>query len=155
MGLDYVAAGLGIEIEKDIRETLIMAWDRLAPWPEADNVVAAVKHKGYATAILSNGDQDMLEAVASKFDAGFDHILSSEKSGKYKPHPAVYALPEIELGIAKKDVLHIAGSPNDVLGAVHAGVACLWSNRNGDCLLDPAFPPLAEVGDLTGILDML
>jgi len=155
MALDYVAARNGITIQASTRDALILAWDTLQPWPEADAAVAAVKAKGCATAILSNGDQDMLEAVARNFTAGFDHILSSETAGKYKPHPAVYDLPTTVLGIAKGDVLHVAGSPNDVLGAVAAGMACAWSNRHGDRVLDPRYPPTHELADLSGVPSLL
>jgi len=155
MALDYVAARNGVTVDGDTRAQLILAWDSLQPWPEADEAIAAVKAKGYAIAILSNGDQNMLDAVAGNFTTAFDHILSSETAGKYKPHPAVYDLPTTVLGIAKKDVLHVAGSPNDVLGAVAAGMPCAWSNRHGDRILDPRYPPTHELSDLSGVPDLL
>ncbi len=155
MALDYVVGRNDVEIFPETREALIRAWDKLNPWPEANEVVGAVKAKGCMTAILSNGDQAMLEAVAHNFTSGFDHILSAETAGKYKPHPAVYNLPTTVLGIDKMDVLHIAGSANDVLGTVAAGMACVWSNRHGDILLDPAYPPTTVISDLTGVPDLL
>lgn len=155
MALDYVAGRSSVDMLPETREALIKAWDELNPWPEANEAVGAVKAKGFMTAILSNGDQAMLEAVARNFSSGFDHILSSETAGKYKPHPAVYDLPSTVLGIEKKDVLHIAGSPNDVLGCIAAGVACVWSNRHGDILLDPAYPATAVLSDLSGVPDLL
>jgi 2-haloacid dehalogenase len=155
MGLDYVAGRNGIELRPETREFLILAWDKLKPWPEADATVAAVKANGCKTAILSNGDQDMLEAVARNFSAGFDFILSSESAGKYKPHPAIYNLPTTILGISKTDVLHVAGSGNDVLGAVASGMACVWSNRHGDILLDPDYPPTSVLSDLSGVPELI
>jgi 2-haloacid dehalogenase len=155
MGLEYASWKAGVDIPPQDRESLLTAWDRLAPWPEANAVVRSVKEMGIATAILSNGDRDMLEAAASAFDAGFDHILSSEDAGVYKPHPAIYALPETDLGLSMEDVLHVAGSPNDVLGAAAAGVVCIWSNRHGDRLLDPAYAPVREYADLNGVIDYL
>ena len=155
MALDYVADRNGIEFPQGTREGLIEAWNTLNPWPEADEVVGAVKAKGYATAILSNGDQAMLEAVARNFSSGFDHILSSETAGKYKPHPAVYDLPTSVLGVEKANVLHVAGSSNDVLGCVAAGMACIWSNRHEDTLLDPDYAPVTILPDLSGVPDLL
>lgn len=155
MALDYVAARNGVTIGDGTRNKLILAWDTLQPWPEADAAVAAVKAKGYAIAILSNGDQDMLEAAARNFTAKFDHVLSSESAGKYKPHPAVYDLPTTLLDIPKRDVLHVAGSANDVLGAVAAGMTCAWSNRHGDRILDPRYPPTHELPNLSGVADLL
>jgi len=155
MALDYVAGHFNVEISPETREGLIGEWDKLKPWPEANEVVGAIKAKGCMTAILSNGDQAMLEAVAQNFSSGFDHILSAETAGKYKPHPTIYNLPTTVLGIDKMDVLHIAGSANDVLGAVAAGIACVWSNRHGDILLDPAYPPTTEISNLAGVPDLL
>ena len=97
----------------------------------------------------------VLAALAEPFGADMDHILSAETAGVYKPHPAVYDLPEAELGIAKAEVLHVAGSPNDAMGAIAGGMACYWSNRTGDRVLDPAYPPTAEGADLTGALALL
>lgn len=151
IGLDYLARRDGLNLDHETRENLVFAWDRMRPWPEADEAIAAIKAKGYSTAILSNGDQDMLEVVATQFTTGFDYILSSETAGKYKPHPAVYDLPSGVLGIAKDQVLHVAGSTNDVLGAISTGMPCVWSNRHGDVVLDPAFPPTKEVLNLSGV----
>ena len=155
MALDYVAGRHDLAINPDKHKRMVMAWDTMRPWPEANEVIASIRAKGISTAILSNGDQDMLEAVARSFPAGFDHILSSETAGKYKPHPSVYDLPTTVLGVAKSDVLHVAGSANDVLGTIAAGMRCVWSNRHDDLLLDPAFAPEATLADLTGVLQFV
>lgn len=155
MALDYVAGRQGVAIDADKHHRLVMAWDMMRPWPEANDVIAAIKTKGIETAILSNGDQDMLEAVARLFPAGFNHVLSSETAGKYKPHPSVYDLPTTVLGVAKTDVLHVAGSANDVLGTISAGMRCVWSNRHGDLLLDPAYAPEAVLDNLSGVIDLV
>ena len=95
----------------------------------------------------------MLTTIAREFRTPFDDILSSEHCGVYKPHPDMYALPERELGI--EDYLHIAGSPNDVIGARSAGVSCYWSNRQGDCVTLPDYGPDHQGSDLTGILGIV
>ncbi len=155
MALDYVAGRQSLALDPDKRHRLVMAWDTMRPWPEANDVIAAIKAKGIETAILSNGDQEMLEAVARLFPAGFNHILSSETAGKYKPHPSVYDLPTTALGIAKADVLHVAGSANDVLGTVAAGMRCVWSNRHDDLLLDPTYAPETALDNLSGVVDLV
>ena len=156
MALDYCLGQHKLSVTPDVRWSLVLAWDTMRPWPEADAAIAAVKAKGLPTAILSNGDQDMLEAVAGNFSPGtFDHILSSETAGHYKPHPAVYDLPTEVLGIAKADVLHVAGSANDVLGAIAAGMRCAWSNRHRDQVLDPAYPPTHELSNLDDVAALL
>ncbi|HAA92065.1 MAG TPA: hypothetical protein DCE33_06435 [Rhodospirillaceae bacterium] len=155
MGLDYVLARHGIDLPDDQRRELVSAWDAIRPWPEAIELVGEVKNRGYVTAILSNGDHDMLAALAKPFGDKMDHILSAESAGVYKPHPAVYDLPETELKIAKADVLHVAGSGNDVMGAIATGMRCYWSNRNGDRVIDTTYVPTGEGADLTGVLELL
>jgi len=155
LGLDYVLGTNDLAADAATRNDLVMAWDGLKPWPEAVEVVAAVKARGFATAILSNGDQDMLDALARNFGDDMDHVLSSETAGWYKPHPAVYELPERIRGTPLAETLHVAGSPNDVLGAGAFGMACYWSNRTGDLVADPAYGAAHEGRDLTGVLAVL
>jgi 2-haloacid dehalogenase len=155
LGLDYVLATRGIDLAVTDRDRLVMAWDKMTPWPEAQEVIAEVKRRGYRTAILSNGDQDMLDAVAKNFGDDMDHVLSASSAGIYKPHPDVYKLPESILGVAKSDTLHVAGSPNDVLGTVAFGMRCYWSNRNSDVVLDPAYQPDHQGANLRGVLELL
>lgn len=132
-----------------------MAWDRLSPWPQAARVLTVLKERGYPLAILSNGDKDMLHAVAKNVPVCFDHIFSSEDAGAYKPHPGTYALPLRKLGIEAHRILHVAGGANDALGAVAAGLPCYWSNRIGDVVLDPAFAPTHDRPNLEGLSDIL
>ena len=153
LALDYGLKRFDLGVDATLRDDLIRAWYALAPWPEADEVLAACREKGCRLAILSNGDQDMLEALAGGFQTSFDDIFSSEHCGVYKPHPDMYALPIRELGV--QDYLHVAGSPNDAIGAGAAGVSCYWSNRQGDHLLLPEHAPLAEGPDLRGLVDLI
>lgn len=156
MALDYCLARYNITVGADEQINLIFSWDKIKPWPDAETAIASVKAMGCQTAILSNGDQRMLEAVALNFSANlFDHILSSETAGYYKPHPSIYNLPASILGISKESTVHIAGSPNDVLGAIAAGIQCIWSNRHGDLILDPAFPPTHEISNLTRVANLI
>lgn len=153
LALDYSLARYDLEVGPATREDLVRAWYRLSPWPEANGVLGACKSKGYPLAILSNGDADMLEALASGFDTPFDHILSSEQCGRYKPHPRVYAMPARELGV--ENYLHVAGSANDVIGARAAGISCYWSNRHNDRVILPDYAADHTGPDLTGVLDLV
>lgn len=153
--LRYVERRYTLALTEEQRWELVMAWDRLTPWPEVPAVLEALKLRGYALAILSNGDKDMLTALAEGLSVRFDHIFSSEEAGAYKPHPDVYALPRRALGIGRHAILHVAGGTNDALGAVAAGLPCYWSNRNHDVVLDPAFMPKFDRPDLEGLLEVL
>lgn len=152
MALDYALATFEMQCGDVARRRLVELWGLLEPWPEANGVIAALNDAGVLTAILSNGDQTVLETMTTRFTARFDYVLSAQTAGKYKPHPAVYALPETVLNLERSRVLHVAGSPNDVLGAVACGMPCVWSNRRSEALVDGRYPPQRTCTDLTGVL---
>lgn len=152
--MDYTFARAGIALTGEQGAALEAAWDRLPPWPEAKATLAELRARGYRLGILSNGDEEMLRALAGASGIDFDHILSSDHAGHYKPHPAMYALPRERLRLEPREVLHVAGSATDVLGAKLAGLPCAWSNRQGDLMLDPDVRADREMRDLAGLLEM-
>ena len=54
-----------------------------------------------------------------------------------------------------EELLHVAGSPTDAMGATAAGTRTVWINRTGDTVIEPALAPAYEVADLRGVLEML
>ena len=152
--LDYTLARAGIEASAEQRSVLEAAWDDLPPWPEAKATLSQLATRGYRLAILSNGDREMLRALVGGWGVPLE-FLGCDQAGHYKPHPAVYALPEKILGVPAAQVLHVAGSGNDVLGARLAGLRCAWSNRNGDRVIDPEVRADHEMRDLSGLLELL
>jgi 2-haloacid dehalogenase len=153
--MDYVFARAGMALSIQQAEALEAAWDRLPPWPEAQATLAELRSRGYPLGLLSNGDEEMLRQLARSIGIEFDAILASDHAGHYKPHPAMYALPAQRLGLGASDVLHVAGSATDVLGARLAGLRCAWSNRNRDRMLDPDVRADHEMRDLAGLLEFL
>lgn len=137
------------------RDSLLDAWLHLQPWPEAADVLGTLKARGYILGLLSNGDTAMLHALLKKLPPVIDHVFSSEQAGYYKPHPSVYALPVESLRLTANEILHVAGSPTDVLGTKAAGLVCAWSNREHQPHLDPTYLTDYEMEDLRGLLDIL
>lgn len=155
LGLDHTLARHGLAPGAAAREALIRAWYPLRPWPEAPGVLAELRARGYALALLSNGDRAMLDAIAGELPVAIDHVFSTETAGVYKPAPAVYDLPLAALGIPRDGYLHVAGGAGDVIGAKAAGVACYWNNRTADRVLYPQYAADHEGPDLSGLLDIL
>jgi len=153
--LIYTFAKAGHSLSKTCVDDLVSAWDGLSPWPEANSTLADLRARGYVLGVLSNGDETMLRAGMRCFDVMFDHVLASDHAGVYKPHPAIYALPLEKLGVAREQVLHVAGSANDVAGAKLAGLQCAWSNRNGEPMLQPDVKADYEMRSLADLLRVL
>lgn len=84
----------------------------------------------------------------------FDAIISTE-GGKFKPHPSTYRKALDVLGVRAEEILHVAGSGSDAVGATAFGLRTVWVNRAGDAVLDHRFAPAHEVSDLRRILPLL
>ena len=130
------------------------AWEHLPPWPEVADVLLAVRARPLLLAALSNGDAGMLHTLLARLPVRFDHVISTE-GGPFKPHPAVYQKALRVLGISSDELLHVAGSPTDAMGATAAGIRTLWINRGGDAVVEPTFAPAHEGPDLRHVLSIL
>ncbi len=150
--LDVALHRLGMELNETEKDTLTTAWNDLVPWPDVPAALSAIRGLGYRMAILSNGDVDMLAAIARRTGVTFDHIFSAQEAGVYKPHPDIYHLPTNRLNIPPARILHVAGSARDVMGAKGAGLTCFWVNRRGDRVLDLQLDADAKSDTLEGLV---
>ena len=153
--LDYALSRVKVVLSETALQDLVVAWEQLQLWPEAESVLTEIEARGYRIGLLSNGDETMLRALAARWPIQCDDVLASDRAGYYKPHPSVYALPLQALGLAADQMLHIAGSATDVMGAKSAGLRCVWANRRHDSLLDARLAPDHEIDDLRGLLRIL
>lgn len=153
--LEYAEQKFDLRLTAEQAEELMSIWTSFRAWPEAREVIGELRNRGYQVAMLSNGDQDMLEPLVQSSGIEFDYIFSADRARAYKPNPAVYDVPFQLTGIEKKDMLHVAGSMFDVMGAKAAGCRCAWANRYHDAVLDPAYAPDYDLRDLTGLLNIL
>lgn len=91
--LDYSLRQLDIN-EAGLADELMTLYLKLDAYPDALEGLAALKKKGKRTAILSNGSPSMLDSTVrhAAMDKLFDHVLSAEEVGIYKPSRRVYRL---------------------------------------------------------------
>ena len=141
-------------LTRDEVRALVVAWERLPPWPEAADVLTEVRRRRLIVATLSNGDGDMLRTLLAALPVAFDHVISTE-GGKFKPHPSAYRRALEILGFETAELLHVAGAATDAMGATAAGIRTVWVNRMGDAVVDPRFAPAHEVANLRGVLGIL
>lgn len=153
--LDDTLTRSHLELDETKRTLLLEAWLNLQPWPEAHNALNTLKARGYILGLLSNGDTGALHRLSMKLPPVIDHIFSSEQAGYYKPHPSVYTLPLQSLHLKANELLHVAGSPTDVLGTKAAGLPCAWSNREQQPYLDTSYVADYEMRGLSDLPDFL
>lgn len=153
--LDWALESCGIA-DPDLRSRLLALYLELPAYPEVPAVLAALKTRGLATAILSNGSPRMLAAAVGSAAIGafLDDVLSVETVGVFKPDARVYGMVTERFGCARHEVLFVSSNGWDAAAAAGFGFRTAWVNRTGipvDRL--PArphhvFPDLTRIPDL-------
>lgn len=144
--LDYAMAALRLD-DAALRGRLLGAYRRLAAFAEVPGMLAQLRGQGLVTAILSNGEPEMLhDAVAAAGLAGLlDHVLSVEAVGVFKPDPRVYQHAQTVLGLRRARIGFVSANAWDAHGAAAFGFRTWWVNRE-------AAPPELLPGELAGTL---
>ena len=147
--LDFALETLGLT-EPGLRERLMQLYLALDPFPEVPEMLRRLRAAGLWTAILSNGSAEMLSAAVE--NAGlvglFDHVLSVELVGVYKPHPKVYRLACDRLSLDAGAILFISSNAWDVHAASAFGMRTVWCNRYGQRRERLPGRPGREIGSL-------
>jgi 2-haloacid dehalogenase len=112
-------------------DQLIAQYQHLTAFPDSKAVLAALKAKGIATGILSNGDRPMLDAAVSSAGLGglLDHVISVDPIRTFKTDPEAYALGEKACGLPAHKILFVSSNSWDALAATWFGYQTLWVNR--------------------------
>jgi 2-haloacid dehalogenase len=119
--------------------------------------IRALSGLGIRLVTLSNGSASVAEALLRR--AGirehFEHLLSVEDVGRWKPAGEAYAYALQQCGVDPDDAMLVAVHPWDTDGASRAGLATAWLNRAGGPY--PAYfrPPDLETTSLTDLPDQL
>ena len=112
-------------------DELMAQYRHLTAFPDAQEVLAALKARGIATGILSNGDPAMLDAAVASAGLGglLDHVISVDPIRKFKTDPDAYALGEKACGLPAPKILFVSSNSWDALAATWFGYQTLWVNR--------------------------
>lgn len=154
--LDYALEAHGIS-DAYLRERLLSLYRQLEAYDDAASTLSTLRERGIATAILSNGDPQMLEAAISNAGLGghLDRVLSVDAVGIYKPDPRTYQLAVDSFGVAANEIGFVSANAWDVAGGAWFGLAVCHLNR----FVQPAehlpAKPLAVINGLSELPDLL
>lgn len=114
-----------------LRARLLDLYRDLQAFPEAKACLEALRARGLATGILSNGSPNMLASAcdAAGISGLLDHVLSVEEVGVFKPSPRVYDLVGTRFGAATDQVLFVSSNGWDAGCAAAYGFTTTWVNR--------------------------
>lgn len=108
---------------------LVAEIEKLKPFPDVVAALEKLRAAGYRLAILSNGDRDMLKAAGPHIGFPFDHVISVEEAGYFKPHFSTYAKATEIIGVDRSSILFVANHAFDCIGAKSFGMRTAFIDR--------------------------
>ncbi|MGI8894711.1 MAG: haloacid dehalogenase type II [Casimicrobiaceae bacterium] len=127
--VSYVMDRCAITYTQDEVCWLVSEIEKLKPFPDVIAALDKLRCKGYKLAILSNGDRDMLKAAGPHIGFPFDHVISVQEAGYFKPHWKTYAKAEEIIGEDRSSTLFVANHAFDCIGAKSYGMRTAFIDR--------------------------
>jgi putative hydrolase of the HAD superfamily len=82
------------------------------------------------------------------------YIVTSEESGKEKPHPYIFHLALEKIGLDKTELVYIGDDyEKDIIGATSMGIKAIWLNRQMQ--KKELGPNMFEVNEFNQILEVI
>jgi 2-haloacid dehalogenase/putative hydrolase of the HAD superfamily len=134
-------------------DTMYEHWKTPAIFPETRDVLAKCD---IPMSIVSNIDNDALEAAMAFHNLSFELVVTSEDLKSYKPRPELFLKGLELLGMEATEVLHVGDSLfSDVRGAKELGIPVLWIDNRGKTPKSKDEQPDFASKDLNGLLAIL
>jgi 2-haloacid dehalogenase len=127
--VSYVMDRCKITYTQDEVRWLVSEIENLKPFPDVVAALHRLSAAGYMLVILSNGDRDMLRAAGPHIGFPFDHVISVQEAGYFKPHWKTYAKAEEIVGLDRSSCLFVANHAFDCIGAKSYGMRTAFIDR--------------------------
>lgn len=152
--LDFAAEAVG-GLSTEARTRLLDAYRELDAYPEVPDVLTALKARGAAIAILSNGSPEMLRTAVQAAGIGdlLDDVLSVDGLHAFKTDPRTYDLVLKRFRVTADEVSFQSSNRWDIAGAKAFGFRCAWINRSGAPDEYREFAPDRTLTNLAGLLE--
>ena len=147
----------GVQFDYADVDRFMAVYEDLRPFDEAVQGLKRLTESGkFTLVVLSNGEQSYLERMAgNNVGIPFDHVISVEKAGVFKPHPAVYRTAARILGKAPGQIMMVSSHSFDVTGARASGFRSAYVNRYKLPNEESPYQPDFEVDDFHQLADRL
>ncbi len=135
---------------------LVAEIERLKPFPDVVAALEKLRGAGYKLVILSNGDPDMLKAAGPHIGFAFDHVISVEEAGYFKPHWKTYSKAAEMIGLDRASILFVANHAFDCIGAKAFGMRTAFIDRRKRPFGETPHQPdliVADFAELAAVLN--
>ncbi|HYW31021.1 MAG TPA: HAD-IA family hydrolase [Gemmatimonas sp.] len=155
--LDLVAdAAVAAGLPATLAGNLAREWHRLQPWPDVQAVLTELRAQ-IPLGVVTNCSTALGTIAAERVGVPLDAVITAEAVGCYKPDRRCYLAVASALGVAPAEILFVAGSPFDIVGASAAGMPVYWHNHAGQPIPDglTVTAPYIERRDLADLRDII
>jgi 2-haloacid dehalogenase len=130
MALVRAAADCGVPLSDEDGQTLVRAWASMRPFGDVEDMLGALRGKGYRLAVLTNCDDDLFEITHRTFATPFELFVTSERVRGYKPAVWHFRAFEQLTGVRRGDWVHVASSwYHDIVPTHELGIRSVWLDR--------------------------
>jgi 2-haloacid dehalogenase len=154
--LRYVCKRLALVLSASDEARLMDQYSRLTAFPDSLAVLTALKAKGFQTAILSNGNPEMLASSAASSGLAdlLDKIVSVDQVRAFKTAPQTYQLLLDTFALKRSDILFVSSNAWDAVGAMWFGLDVFWVNRPRHPFEEIGGPPRYQGASLSALLEI-
>ena len=155
--LGYALAAHDAGLGADERDAILEVYHDLDPFPEVRDAIERIDAAGYDCYVVSNGDPAMLDSMIETVGVGgaLRDAISADEVEAFKPDARLYEHAAARTGTPVDRIAHAAAGWADVLGAMHAGMAGVWVDRDGRPWEAFGDDPDLTVADLDELADAL
>jgi len=120
---------LGFRASDDEARSLPESVRNWQPFADTAGALGVLK-KRCKLAVISNIDDDLFATSAPKLGVSFDHVITAQQAGCYKPCAKIFQMAQERMGVEPEHWLHAGQSVyHDVVPAKALGIATVWVNR--------------------------
>ena len=152
--LAWVLERAGLPYAMEEVQYLVAQVEQLRPFPDVPAALARLQAK-CKTAVLSNGDPDMLETAKQYHQIPFDAVISVAVAQAFKPHVATYTKSAEIMGVGMDGVLFVANHNFDCIGAKSAGMHTAFIDRRQRPFGMTPHQPDIVVADMKGLANIM
>lgn len=155
--LRQVMRGFGFHYQfSHTKEEIYKLEEALPAWPLFPDTVDGLRRLGrkYRLAIISNIDNDLFAGTREALDVPFDHVITAEDVGAYKPSIKNFRRALTVIGEEPHKILHVAQSVyHDIVPARAMGLSTVWVDRRAGKEGSGATPPVEEMDETERIAE--
>jgi 2-haloacid dehalogenase len=153
-GLEKAMREFGLEYQPEYGAAIVEAVPTFGPYPEVPAALARLRRVAKLV-IITNSDDRLIAGNVRNIGVPFDHVVTSQQAGAYKPSLAPFRCALRRMGCGPDEILHVArGFEYDIPPAHTLGWARVWINREGEAG-DAAYGPYEVLPDLSGLPDLI